>query len=194
MNRGPISDHFFNQLPLLRLPPSSAGDTSATAEDVEFEATIDERLSELARATECTPDQCVALALFLGSRGWTAFDVDMSDVSADPQRSSGKFRQAMMLDGVIYDERGGLAHKKQKLAAFAFVKLQRAWGLDPVSEESARTYVGKHRKRGVGERGKELLAIYNQNEAMLPYDDVLRLRRERLRSALVASAMRLARA
>ena len=184
----PAEDRLRRLLPILRLPASDA----AAHEHARFHKRVELRLGELARMTACTPEQCIGLALYLGSQGWTAFSMDESDLNSSGRPTAKAFHQRMMLSVATYDENGTLRYKTDKQRAHAYTETERKVGIHTVSDDSARVLVANYRRSTLPEqRSDPLLAIFNGDDSKLPADLVLTIRRKHLRSALEAAASRL---
>lgn len=166
----------------LRLP-KSGDDRSA------FERELDSRFGALAWSADCTPEECVGLALWLGSQGWTAFAID-SDLKPNPPGTRARFSRALRLDALERDTNGkhmGLVAKR--LAARA-LKQKDSMGLGwPAKEISIGRYVRTYRSRR--KPSTELLALYGRDEGKLPVEEVKRMRREHMKRELQWSAQRL---
>ncbi len=178
------SDTRLKNLPPLRLPKPSEPRSR-------FERRLDARLASLARLSECTPEQCVGLACWLGKEGWGAFAVDVSDCQKKPTAFA--FSRELGLAALEYDQNGKPRVLTPKQLAVVAMSERSRLRVDQTKEErSMGTHVRNHRsyqkKHGPNAR---LLALYHRHEEGLPVEHVRRLRRERLLIELKWSAARL---
>lgn len=148
-------------LPPLLFP--DAAEVSTSKDWRVFEKELDARLNSLAQAAGCTPVQCVALAMWLGSQqGWSAFEIDMSDCAVDSTDPDDLARNAL-LAGFAYGENGEKVSPTK--AARGMNEAMHARGMHPPTPESLRVEITNFRKeRGPETRGDELTYLYKRDE------------------------------
>lgn len=172
-------------LPPLRLPKEGE-DPSA------FEKELDRRLASLAEGNACTPQQCVALASWLGDQGWKAFAVDDSDYKTNP--TSDAFWRTILMFAAEQSEKD----KSRAVPAKTLGGIAWKWVEDvhpgALKESSMQTAARQHRARfprGGESTEAALLQMVGDPENNLPLEEVSWLLRQRLDQEIKRSAARL---
>lgn len=196
-------------LPPLRLPTTQE-------QRRRFERRLDARLATLARSADCTPQQCIALALWLGSQGWKAFEIDLSDCDENPtgpefvrnlllavaedgnrgNRGKGRRLKSGELAGAAIDLAQQLGIRAPKKGE-AGVKEQTTWDQyarrkrDPSAHKLVNAmWVEAFLKQGM-ELPAELRALYDNASIAAPREVVQRIVVAQMKQEIEASAARL---
>lgn len=103
-----------SKLPPLRLPTTSE-------ERRRFERRLDARLATLARSADCTPEQCIGLALWLRSQGWKGFELVLPDCEENP--TGAEFARNLLYEAAQYDTQGRRRNLKGDDLAYAAIAL-----------------------------------------------------------------------
>lgn len=180
-----------------------------------FERRLDARLATLARSADCTPEQCIGLALWLRSQGWKAFEIELPDCEENP--TGAEFARNLLLEAAQYDRQGRRRRylmRSKELAGAAIDLAQRLGIRDPKKGEAGARELATwdqyaRRKRDPAyqklldavwvetapgrwpELPPELRALYEEPSISAPRDVVRRAARLQLKQELEASAARL---
>jgi hypothetical protein len=188
-------------LPPLRLP-------TTPEERRRFERRLDVRLATLARSADCTPEQCIGLALWLRSQGWKAFEIELPD---NKKPTGPEFVRNLLIEVALYER----PYLKGKQLGAAAIDLAAKLGLGAAKKgaggaeqfDTWHQYARRKRdpayrrlldsvwvetapKYGV-ELPPELVAAYDQPSIPAPRDIVKRAVVQQMKRELEASAARL---